>query len=562
MKKKKRKYDEVNYWETMADSLIALLLCILLIALLLILYLVRMPEEHIYDETETTVETSWDRDDDDETGDDDIHRETTTPYDHGDDNHGGGGGGGGNDNPGQNNYPRPGDEGYGKAAVYVEIVDGETDRTIKYANVEFELYDMDDQLQVLSTYYPDKIDFKKFLTDEVGTFYLPEKVPIEHYYLHALTRVPGYDYAADTELEIEEGYEWNEPYTARILMFPEKNIIRVRLRDMNTGRTLTGASFDVVAAEDITTKDGTIRCKEGDIVDTIHLDENGYGESKELYLGKYLLQQDEVPQYYAKIMEDTEVLVESKAKTTETKVEELREEKTKVSITVVDELYDTKVLEGATFTITSEDGKYTDRGETDENGKLVFTDLAKDTTYTVRQTGTMEGYAITLPEVVVTVDVHGLIHDKADYPVALTNRMLRMSVGVRDMLFRGQVSDVNIAVCDASGELIKAWDSSAIEQTLEGLAPGEYRIIIAGNEKTAKRVTLEDKASVQDFQFNKWTTTDIGVLLGLGLFLLAIIIFLIVYLTHRAREKAAEKEEKENNQIPEAPMAEDPDQKA
>lgn len=49
MKKNKRRYDEVNYWESMADSLVGLLLCILLITFLLILYLVRIPDEEYVD---------------------------------------------------------------------------------------------------------------------------------------------------------------------------------------------------------------------------------------------------------------------------------------------------------------------------------------------------------------------------------------------------------------------------------------------------------------------------------------------------------------------------------
>ena len=43
----------------------------------------------------------------------------------------------------------------------------------------------------------------------------------------------------------------------------------------------------VVAAEDIATLDGTVRYTAGQVVDTIECDEEGYGESQELYLGTY-----------------------------------------------------------------------------------------------------------------------------------------------------------------------------------------------------------------------------------------------------------------------------------
>lgn len=560
MKKKKRKFDEVNYWETMADSLIALLLCILLIALMLILYLVRIPEktgeDELGDSTEqysqmASASDDWDYDDDadDEKGDNWHDKDA-----YGGGNYGGGGGGGGTDAPGEKEfddpYPGRGDsEGSGKAAVYVEIVDAETERTIKYENIEFELYDWEtNQLQMLSTYYPDKIDFKKFLTDEVGTFFLPEKIPVQYYYFHALNRVPGYDYAEDTLVELDQGYDWKEPFTVKIYMGPEKNIIRVRLMDQNSGKTITGATFDVVAATDITTKDGTIRCKEGDIVDTIVLDVYGYGESKELYLGDYLLQQAQVPQYYAKLLEDTKVTVDSKAKATEVKVTELREEKTKAKIALADELYATVGLKGVGYSLQTLDGKQVRDGVTNDSGSLIFTDLMKDTTYVIHQTSALENYRNLVSDYEFTVNVNGLINGEALHLVDMRNRMIRVSIGVKDKLFRGQVSDVNIAVCDASGELIKTWSSTAIEQTLEGLEPGEYLVILAGNEKAANRITVTDTADLQNFQFSKWTTADIGALLALALFLIAFLVFLILYLIHRAKEKEEEKEEEQNKQ--------------
>ena len=48
-KKQKRNYNEVNYWESMADSMVGLLLCVLLITMLLIIYLVRIPDEEFVD---------------------------------------------------------------------------------------------------------------------------------------------------------------------------------------------------------------------------------------------------------------------------------------------------------------------------------------------------------------------------------------------------------------------------------------------------------------------------------------------------------------------------------
>ena len=58
---------------------------------------------------------------------------------------------------------------------------------------------------------------------------------------------------------------------------------------------LSGAVFQVTAAEDIVTADGTIRAKAGDVVAEIITDENGYAETELLYLGKYEVREIKAP---------------------------------------------------------------------------------------------------------------------------------------------------------------------------------------------------------------------------------------------------------------------------
>ena len=157
MKKKNRKYDEVNYWESMADSMVGLLLCILLITMLLILYLVRIPDEDYVDQEQGNNYEQYEDADDgggnhtngvDEEGDDWDEEE----YE--EESYGGGGGYGGGgdgeeDNPFENPEPTLGEEeGSEKAAVLVQVVDGETGRTVKKSGIEFELYEADSALQV------------------------------------------------------------------------------------------------------------------------------------------------------------------------------------------------------------------------------------------------------------------------------------------------------------------------------------------------------------------------------------------------------------------------------
>ncbi len=51
---------------------------------------------------------------------------------------------------------------------------------------------------------------------------------------------------------------------------------------------LKGAVYEITAAEDIYTLDGTLRASKGEVVDTVTTGaRNGTAVSKELYLGKY-----------------------------------------------------------------------------------------------------------------------------------------------------------------------------------------------------------------------------------------------------------------------------------
>lgn len=60
-------------------------------------------------------------------------------------------------------------------------------------------------------------------------------------------------------------------------------------------QALAGAVFEIAAAEDIITADGTVRHTAGEVVDTITTDESGAAVSKELYPGKYTVLEIHAP---------------------------------------------------------------------------------------------------------------------------------------------------------------------------------------------------------------------------------------------------------------------------
>ena len=547
--RKSRYYDEVNYWESMTDALVGLLLCILLIVLLLILYLVRIPDEEYKDDT---LGTSYAKYNDNDAGGGNYgnaepdHDEGNT-WDHDDGKYdelqtGGGGGGPGVDAaPYEDPDPGAGEgQGLDKAAVYVQVVDGETGRTIKQKGMEYELYSSADALQTLSVYYPTKIDYTDYETDADGVFYLPEKIFLGSYYLHDLTTVEGYDTANQTPFTVDRSYDWDDPYVVSVELYPSRSIIRVQLKDQDSGAKLGGASFQVVAAQNITTRDGTTRYTAGQLVDTIMVDDQGYGESVPLYLGSYRLQQNAVPAQYAEIAELPEVTLQKRSDDAQAPLTQLSEQKTTVNLALVDALYRGSGLAGVDFTLSASGGA-SRRLTTDAEGRIALTGLEAGTTYRLRQVNTLEHYEKDTTEYTLRVDNRGLIDGQAVTELTLTNTILRIGVGVKDKIFRNLVSDENVALYDAEGTLVKAWNSTALEQVIEGLEPGEYTLVLNGREQSALQILVQQTADQQNFYLDQWTTTDIGLLAGGAAALIAAAV-LLGWLIQKKRSKRKEGE--------------------
>ena len=553
MKKSKRKITEVSYWESMADSMVALLLCILLIMMLLMLYLVRIEDNKKVDDQFGYRYNEYDDpyDGDNNQNYEHVDDEAGDTYDR-DNNDGGGGGygGGGGDGDGTDTEafpyedPDPGageGEGLDRAAVFVQVIDGETERSIKKAGITFELYDTDALLQTLNTYYPKKISYKEYKTDSTGVFYLPEKIFLDTYYLHCLTAVPGYDTADNCYFEIDQAYDWDDPFVVNVRLYPSKSAIELHLKDASNGQAISGATFQVIAAENITTADGTLRYRENSVVDNIVIGSDGTGKSKDLYLGSYLLRQSVVPDYYAKIEKDELVTLQTRTAAKQQEVVNLYEEKTSVEIAAVDELYDTVPLTNVSFTLRTDEGTVLQRFTTDEQGRFTVSSLKKNTTYRIRQETVLDGYQKQTEDLTFWVSGEGYIDGAVNAAMQVQNRTLRISVGVQDMLFRNFVSDVNLALIDSDGNVVKNWSSTGMEQTIEGLASGEYKLVMGGNQDEAITILVENKAELQEFRLERWTTVDIATLIAVSVIGVGLLVLLIWLLkNHKFKKKGSE----------------------
>ena len=211
---------------------------------------------------------------------------------------------------------------------YVKIVkkDAETGNIIPVAGIGFKVWNCDTESYVVQTVnYPTPTDIDTFYTDETGTLMLPNELVYGNYELHEVQSANGYvldskpvPFTIDGTVDTVTVEKTNKPQKGKISVsktgdvFTNVTMASSSYTDEDgnlvenptiytpvfkeTG--LAGAVFEITAAEDIVTADGTIRAKKGDVVATLTTDENGYAESDLLYLGKYEVKETKAPYGY------------------------------------------------------------------------------------------------------------------------------------------------------------------------------------------------------------------------------------------------------------------------
>lgn len=557
MKKPKKRNDEdINFWQPTSDLMSGLVYILMLVIVLLGLYLMQIPEfdQPDPDEGDTYASPSPSSTLEGLEGDNIGGSEGSeqTPYPSS-------GGIYSTDTPTPTPSPSPtpthvvqksgggggGGDGYGdepdkelKAAVHVMLVDAETDRTIKEAGVQFELYGENHSLQVLNVYYPERIAFRTYETSDAGTFYLPEKLTSGTYELHELTEPEGYDASKNVSFDIDESHDWPDPYVVRVPLYPSQNIIRVQMTDVETGANIPGGSFDIVAADNIVTLDGTLRYRFGQTVSQIVCDETGYGESEEIYLGNYILRQSEIPEYYASYTEEVEAEVHRKSAIAPS-VNYFPSERTRIIITVADELYESRVISDAEFTITPSGGlPYT--ATSDHMGRIRIEDVDKSTSYRIKQTGASGNYQINPGEYTVNVTADGRVNGESVAEVNLTNRMIRVSINLTDEFSSAQVPGVELSLYNAANELVHTWTTTGVAQSYTDLTPGNYTIVMNDGSEHRYDIAVRDQADIQEF--NILTTYILHYLLYGGIALIVILIAVTILIIVRRRKKKKAKQ--------------------
>ena len=208
---------------------------------------------------------------------------------------------------------------------YIKIVkkDAETGNTIPYAGAGFQIYDPNGELVTMTFTYPEVTTIDTFYTTADGELITPQTleygegysiVEVQAPYGYVLNSEPVYfDVTQDGSGE-ESGITVIEVVRSNMaqkgtIAVSKSGEVFASVSENNgmyqpvfAAQGLEGAVYEITAAEDIFTLDGTLRASKGEVVDTITTGTDGTAKSKELYLGKYEVKEITAP--YGMVLND------------------------------------------------------------------------------------------------------------------------------------------------------------------------------------------------------------------------------------------------------------------
>lgn len=365
--------------------------------------------------------------------------------------------------------------------------DKSTGKTIPLANTTFELLDSDKNVITLEQFYPNHTVLNKFKTDDSGSFTLPKKLRYGTYYFREVQAPNGYLRGQDLQFEVEEGRKWDNPLVLEYLDDNAMGKLHLVKKDSLDNSPLAGATFQITAKSDIRTNDGTIRYRQGDLVDTITSNSQGIAESKLLYIGEYNIQEKSTPDGYTLddtvrsftiqyVNQDTPVYVYNM---------ELKNKPTEFNLLKKD--IDGVKLVGIKFDITNNTTGEKVSKVTDANGNINIKYIKRGS-YKIEEKETLPGYVLDTQPRYFVVTQEGYIKqvnsqgtpvsgskDKSNkLDLEWVNDYTKVDFSKHDITGTKEVKGATLQVLSAQGNVVYEWESGTVPHRIVKIPVGSY----------------------------------------------------------------------------------------
>ena len=157
-------------------------------------------------------------------------------------------------------------------------------------------------------HYPNPETLDTFYVSDEGWLMLPEPLPTSNYELYEVAAPYGYvlsdepiPFTIDGSEAVVTVTQYNMPQKGQ-LSITKTGEVFASVQENNglyqpvyEVKGLPGAVYDVIADEDITTGDGTLRVAKDTVVETLTTGDDGTAQSGLLYLGRYRLEERQAP---------------------------------------------------------------------------------------------------------------------------------------------------------------------------------------------------------------------------------------------------------------------------
>ena len=360
--------------------------------------------------------------------------------------------------------------------ITVVKMDASTGKKIPIKGVEFRLLDADKKPITMTTHYPSEVVHKTFKTDENGQFTFPEKLKYGVYYLEEVNAPEGYLKGELLQFEVKEGAVWNQPLVVKYFDKNAMGKIQIEKIDAETKEKLSGAVFEVRASEDIVTPDQTVRIKKGEVAETLIVGEDGTALSKELYIGKYEIQETKQPDGYVLDPKCYEVEIKYQDQNTPVVLTEISipNEPTKVRLVKSEKGSETP-LSGVTFHFWKKGEENEKREVTTEKDGTILLEQLLPGTYCFQEIRTLPGYILDPAVYEVVVEADGTINGEKEEILNVENDYTKVEFTKHDRASGKVLEGGRYQITDLSGNVVDEWKGKTTPHLTEKLLPGtEY----------------------------------------------------------------------------------------